>query len=254
MASVCCDTRERGLIPLLTNVSTRNLPVGDIWIGLSGESVSTGGVVAVNSNTAAGRSIAAGGVIAERKTAADLEASILDGRYQEQRTRLLTFCQQTGARPLYIIEGSLDRLAGKFTEETLRKFLNRLQLRYGVAVIQTESLEGTATLCSILRDQIAKEPTVFVQEDGAQKAYAHTVSVTKRGNKEDPAAFAATVLQACPGVSAAVADAVLKACGGSLTGVWAATEATLAAAPITEKRRVGPAVAKRLYGLLHASI
>ena len=247
MAATCCDTRERGLIPLLTNVSTRNLPVGDIWIGLSGETVATDG-----SNNAAGCTVAQGGIVAERKTAADLEASILDGRYQEQRTRLLAFCQQNGARPLYIIEGSLDRLQGKFTEETLRKFLNRLQLRYGVAVIQTDSLEGTANLCRILREQIAKEPTIFVPEDGAQKAYAHTVSVTKRGNREDPAAFAATVLQACPGVSAAVADAVLKACGGTLTGVWGASEADLAAAPITEKRRVGPAVAKRLYGLLHS--
>ena len=231
------DTRERELIPLLPGATIRNLPVGDLWIS----------VAEVDGNLTPQK----GGVIAERKTAADLEASILDGRYREQRTRLLTLCQQTGARPLYIIEGSLDRLAGKFTEETLRKFLNRLQLRYGVAVIQTESVADTARLATILRDQIIADAGVFVLEDGAAKAYSHTVSVTKRGNREDPAAFAATVLQACPGVSAAVADAVLKACGGTLAGVWAADEATLANAPITDKRRVGPAVAKRLLGLLH---
>ena len=231
------DTREGGLIPLLQGALVKALPVGDIWIGttdLSGEVVP-----------------AVGGVLAERKTAADLEASILDGRYQEQRLRLLTYAQQTGARPLYIIEGSLDRLQGKFTEETLRKFLNRLQLRYGVAVIQTECLQGTARLCGILRDQIAKEADGFVLADGTQKSYNSTISVQKRANKEDPAAFASAVLQSCPGVSAAVAEAILKECGGTLAGVWAATEDDIAGAPISAKRRVGPAVARRLLGLLH---
>ncbi len=232
----CCDNREHGLIPLLGGATVKALPVGDIWIGTGAEDTPE-----------------KGGIVAERKTAADLEASILDGRYQEQRLRLLTFCNQTGARPLYIIEGTLDRLQGRFTEDALRKFLTRLQLRYGVAVIQTESLEDTARLCTILRDQITKERDVFVLQDGAQKAYTDTVSVSKRGNKEDPAVFASVVLQACPGISSSVAAAILKACGGTMAGVWAATEAELAAAPITEKRRVGPAVAKRLMGLLHGS-
>ncbi len=231
----CCDNREHGLIPLLAGAAVRPLPVGDIWIGLSGESVTQGGLVA------------------ERKTAADLEASILDGRYQEQRLRLLTFCAQTGARPLYIIEGTLDRMTGKFTEEALRKFLTRLQLRYGVAVIQTDSLEDTARLCAILRDQISKERAVFVPHDGTQKAYTNTISVTKRTNMEDPAVFASATLQNCPGVSAAVAAAILKAGGGTMAGVWAATEAEIAKAPITDKRKVGPAVAKRLIGLLHGA-
>lgn len=229
----CCDNREHGLIPLLAGASVKALPVGDIWISLSGETVATGGIVA------------------ERKTAADLEASILDGRYQEQRLRLLTFCAQTGARPLYIIEGTLDRMTGKFTEETLRKFLNRLQLRYGVAVIHTDSLADTAKLCGTLRDQISKERDVFVPQDGTQKAYTNTVSVTKRTNMEDPAVFASAVLQVCPGISANVAAAILKACGGTMAGVWAATEAEIAKAPITDKRKVGPAVAKRIVGLLH---
>jgi ERCC4-type nuclease len=236
MASWVCDTREHGLIPLLPGIPVRALPVGDIWIGLSGEQV------------------AAGGIVAERKTAADLEASILDGRYQEQRLRLLTFCQETGARPLYIIEGSLDRLAGRFTEDTLRKFLTRLQIRYGVPVFQTDSLQDTARLCGTLRDQIAQDAAVFKPEDGTQKAYTHTVSVVKRANMNDPAIFASAVLQTCPGISASVADAILAACGGTLEGVWAATEAELASARITEKRRVGPAIAKRLLGLLHGGV
>jgi len=229
-----CDTRERELIPRLANISVRALPVGDIWIGLSGEEVATGGVVA------------------ERKSVADLEASILDGRYREQRTRLLTYCQQRGARPLYIIEGSLDRIQGKFTETTLRKFLNRLQLRYSVAVIQTDCMDSTANLCKILLDQFVAEPTVFVAEDGAQKDYAHCVTVKKSTNKDDPRTFASLILQQCPGISATVADAILKGGSETLSGVLALSEAGISALPITEKRKVGNAVAKRLWTLLHA--
>lgn len=230
---ILLDTREREWIPRLPEATVRTLPVGDIWIGVSGEEV------------------AAGGVVAERKTAADLEASILDGRYREQRTRLLTYCQQRAARPLYIIEGTLDRITGRFTEDTLRKFLNRLQLRYGVAVIQTDCLDSTVGLCRLLADQIQKEPDCFCATDGAKLEYTGLVSVSKRANKEDPRAFAATALQACPGVSAAVAVAVLDAFGGTLGGVWGAAEADIAATKVSEKRRVGPTLAKRLYGLLH---
>jgi len=206
--------------------------VGDIWIGLSGEEIGTGGIVA------------------ERKSTDDLEASILDGRYREQRTRLTTYCQQRGARPLYIIEGIMDRIWGKLTQDTLQKYLNRLMLRYGVAVIHTESLDGTAALCKLLASQISADAAVFAATDPATISYFSTVSVSKRGNKEDPKNFAACALQGCPGVSSAAADAVLAACGGTLAGVWAAEEALLAAVMVG-KRKLGPVVAKRLFGLLH---
>jgi len=226
------DTRERDLIPLLA-WPVKTLPVGDIWIG-----------------TAEG-DVRKGGLVIERKTVADLEASILDGRYREQRTRLVTYCGEKGAKPLYIIEGDLDRMQGSMTEQTLQKYLNRLMLRYGVAVIHTVSLEGTAALCRVFVEQMEKEPEVFVAADAGAVAYASTVSVDKRGNKENPQVFAATVLQCCPGVSAAVAAALLQVFG-SLPQVFAAEEAALAGVAVG-KRRVGPVVAKRLHGLLHAS-
>ena len=233
--SVSCvvDTRERDLLPLLSPWPARTLHVGDIWIGLSGEEIGPGGIVA------------------ERKSTDDLEASILDGRYREQRTRLTTYCQQRGARPLYIIEGIMDRIWGKLTQDTLQKYLNRLMLRYGVAVIHTESLNGTAALCKLLASQISADAAVFTAMDPAAMSYSSTVSISKRANKEDPKNFAACALQGCPGVSSAAADAVLAACGGTLTGVWAAEE-TLLAAVAVGKRKLGPVVAKRLFGLLHS--
>lgn len=228
------DTRERELAPLLRPWSVQTLPVGDIWIGLSGEAVS------------------AGGLVIERKTTDDLEASILDGRYREQRTRLTTYCQQRGARPLYVIEGPMDRLWGKLTRDTLQKYLTRLALRYGVAVMHTETVEDTAALCRLLAAQIGEDRAVFVAADPAALAYSSTVAVSKRENRDNPRNFAAAALQGCPGVSAAAAEAVLDAFGGTFSGVWEATEAALAAV-VVGKRRLGPAVAKRLWTCLHAA-
>lgn len=231
--SILYDTRERELISKAPTISTRTLPVGDIWIGLSGEEIATGGVVA------------------ERKTVADLEASILDGRYREQRTRLLTYCQQKGARPLYIIEGSLDRISGRLTENVLRQFLNRLQLRYSVSVIQTDCLDETIQLCTTLSAQILKDTSVFVLEDGAQKVYSHTVSVVKKANLDDPKTFTSLILQQCPGLSSTIADAIMSVFP-RLQDIFDASESDIATVKITEKRKVGPTVAKRLHTLLHA--
>jgi len=231
--SILCDTREREIIQRFPDISTRTLSVGDIWIGISGEDVRPGGIVA------------------ERKTIQDFEASILDGRYREQRTRLLTYCQQQSARPLYIIEGSLDRITGRLADDVLRQYLNRLQLRYGVAVMHTDCVKSTMDLCEILSKQIIKDPNVFVLEDGAQKAYTHTVSVVKRANRDDPKTFASLMLQQCPGLSATLADALLKAFDETFKGVFEASELEIAAVRVSEKRKVGPALAKRLFSLLH---
>lgn len=222
------DIRERELRLRLPSWPTKQLPVGDIWIGLSGEH------------------IAVGGVVAERKTADDLEASILDGRYREQRTRLLSYCSQQGGRPLYIVEGDLDRLYGRLTKQALTKYLTRLSLRYGVAIWQTASLDETAELCRILADQYAEDATVFQAQAQIVK-YTETISASRKTNQL--AHLGSAMLQQCPGVSARVADS-LMAHFQSFPGVIAASETELAAVKAGE-RKVGPAVAKRLWSAFH---
>lgn len=226
----CIDVRERELISLLS-WPTQNLTVGDIWIGLSGET------------------LAVGGIVAERKSAADLEASILDGRYREQRTRLLSHCQINGYRPLYIIEGDLDRKQGRLAKKALLKYLTRLTLRYGVSVLQTDSVADTSRLCKILLEQWQEDPLTFSTEEAVKVKYTDTISVVKRGNRDSPAVFASAVLQQCTGISAAAATAIL-AVFPSLTDVWEATELQLANVQIS-KRKLGPMVANRLWTLLH---
>lgn len=225
MSVLVLDTRERELITRLPDAPVQQLPVGDIWIGNTDIS---------------------GALVIERKTVADLEASLLDGRYREQRTRLLAFCAEKGARAMYMIEGEMDRLNGRMTQESLQKILNRLMLRYGVPVYHTQGIDETAKALCLLQTQYAMDPTVFQAET---LSYSDVTTFTKRGNKDDPKQFALAALQQCPGVSVGIARSILEEFE-TLEGVFAAEESQIAVLK-NGTRKVGPAVAKRLFALLH---
>ena len=226
MVDTILDDREHDLIALLPNYSIAHLPVGDIWIGLNADN----------------------GLIIERKSVADLEASIIDGRYREQRSRLLAYATEKKAHAVYIIEGSMRRRNERLKKPALMKHLTRLSLRYHVAVFQTESLDETAELCQLFVDQLTTDPTTF--EQPAQMTYIETRGNTRQGNTDDPGVFAASVLMCCRGVSATGAQAILTSFG-SLSSVWRATEAELASVQVG-RQRFGAVKAKRLYDLLHS--
>jgi ERCC4-type nuclease len=236
MVNIIVDDREHGLRRLFRSATYTvvHLPVGDIWIGLQAED----------------QQPAKGGLIIERKSAADLEASILDGRYREQRARLLAFCQDKGAHPMYIIEGDLDRFNARLKKPALLKHITRLQLRYHIPVFQTACIEETSELCYTLLEQWESDPTTF--EQPATLTYVETRGTTRQENSDDPKVFAVGVLSCCRGVSPAAAQAVLEGCGGTLQGVWDSDEVKLAGI-LCGKQKFGPARAKRLVSLLHSN-
>lgn len=243
------DCREHGLLAEfgakgVPRPQTAQLPVADCWIGL--EAAGSGAAESAPPRPARN------GLLIERKAVADLEASILDGRYREQRARILSAATEYGAHPVYIIEGDLDRLGQvRLAAPALMKHITRLMLRYHIAVFQTACLRDTAELLLLLQDQWTADPTTF--EQPAKISYVEAAGgSSKSANRDDPAAFAAGVLQLCRGVSAAAAAAILRAHGGTLQGVLSAEESALAATMVG-KRKLGPAVAARLHGLLHAA-
>ena len=229
--SILLDNREHGLIPLMSlcaehKTKVQQLPVGDAWI-----------------QTADAQTV----LVVERKTTADFEASFLDGRYREQRTRLLAYCAEHKAKALYILEGGLDGRTRSLQKPALQKLIHRLLLRYGVAVWSTTNLEDTAVTLGLLAAQIQEDPKVF---EGEQLSYTDVQHTTKKANKDDPKAFAVAALQGCPGVSAKAATAIWSAVG-SWPALLAIEEKALAELKVGE-RRLGPAVAKRLVTLFHS--
>jgi ERCC4-type nuclease len=227
-ASIILDNREHGLIALMPMRDVKQLPVGDAWIAIGDLENQTSGVVV------------------ERKTIADLESSLSDGRYREQRTRLLTFCVEKNARPLYILEGSLQN---SFKKKVLWQVLTRLCLRYGVGLMQTASTKETAELLETIAHQITEDKECF---KATTLSYSDVTSFIKKTNKDDPENFALAVLQQCSGVSADKAKALI-AKFKSLEGVMAATEKDLESCVTPNGRKLGPVLAKRLSSSLHFS-
>jgi len=221
------DLRERGLIRLLPSHPTAQLPIADIWIGLSGEDVRPGCI------------------LVERKTISDFQASFLDGRYREQRTRLLSYCQQNKVKPLYILEGDLNQAQGTIGKQALLKLITRLTLRYGISILQVPDLQATADLCCLMETQLKEDPTVF---EGTTVSYTDVISSSKRANRSEN--LGSAMLQQCPGISAKSAEALLD---------HYKSFAQLLKAPLDElsaikvgNRRLGPVVAKRLWSLFHS--
>jgi ERCC4-type nuclease len=215
------DMRETALkASLMVAATSVALPVGDVWVGCSGEHV------------------AAGGIILERKTVADFDASIKDGRYDEQRGRMLAYAQEHEAKVAYVVEGTLaDSSLGR---EALVKKVATAELVYGIPVFRTFSPAETARLVETLLTMWSEGK--FTGEGRAQRA-ADGIHIVKKQNVEDPHQFALQILCQCPGMSVKGAEALLAEFGG-LKAVLAAEEAVIAAVKVGS-RRLGPAVARR---------
>lgn len=229
------DDREHGLRELLPLWPVAHLAVGDIWIGLAESSESPEPEIKPN------------GLLIERKSVADLEASILDNRYREQRSRMMAYATEKKAHVVYIIEGEMDRLQFRLSKQALMKHLTRLSLRYHIAVFQTASIKETAELCQLLMDQWKADPTTF--EQPATMTYVETRGKTRESNSDDPAVFLATVLQACRGVSSTGAQAIM-AIYQNMEALMKAELTALAEIKVG-KQKFGTVKATRLYNLLH---
>jgi ERCC4-type nuclease len=225
------DDREHGLRELLPSWPVAHLAVGDIWIGYSET-----------------QEILENGLIIERKSVADLEASILDNRYREQRSRIMAYATEKKAHAIYIIEGELDRLGHvRLTKQALLKYITRLSIRYHIPVFLTASLKETAELCKILHDQWTTDPKTF--EQPATLTYIETRGKTRESNTDDPNVFLATLLQACRGISSTGALAIISVFP-SLEALMKGTVEEFTAIQVG-KQRLGVVKATRLHTLLH---
>ena len=236
--SLILDVRESRLAAALTTLgvpyTTANLDVGDFMI-----------------QNAEGEPL----LVAERKSHADFAASNTDGRYREQRARLMAV-RGSGVAVLYILEGiwseTEGRRYGSLSEANLKRLTTRLMLRYGMPVLAGDSLMDTARWCRTLLAQLADDPTVFQPESAAATAdamsgFTAAISTVKKGNKT-AGGTAAAMLSAIPGLGGKRVAALL--------GLKSIAElVTLSAAELADLsvggKRLGPALGKTITEALH---
>jgi ERCC4-type nuclease len=195
------DTRETRLADALTSLSVpftvAPLDVGDLLI-----------------QDAEGVPL----LVAERKSHADFAASNQDGRYREQRARLLAV-RGSGVAVLYILEGVWSGVdtkvigGSRVTESQLKRLTTRLTIRYGLPVLAADSILDTARWCRLLLTQLTEDITVFQPESEAATAsamagFTSALSIVKKGNKT-AGGTATAMMGAVPGLGSKRVAALL---------------------------------------------
>jgi len=190
-------------------------------------------------------------LIVERKTWNDLWSSIQDGRYREQRSRLLG----CGAAVLYIIEGSPQKLADD-SVETCRRALLRLQLAYRIPVVYTASVQATIEWVRWFRQ---KDMTVFWKTCDAEEQRVESIQSrtdSKKSSIQNPKTMLLTFFRSISGVSYAVAKTMAEPFA-SLLDLLQRRDEFAAALPSMEyispsgkTRKIGPKLAEKILGML----
>lgn len=195
-------------------------------------------------------------LVAERKSHADFAASNADGRYREQRARLMAV-RGSGVAVLYILEGrwtpTEHQMYGRTSEHQLKRLTSRLLLRYGMPVLFTESIQDTAGWCRLLVAQLTEDPAVFQPESAAAAAdamsgFTAALNTVKKGNKT-AVGTAQAMLSAVPGLGLKRVEALLETVSlAELVGLSATAIAELSAGG----KRLGPKLGQTLHECLHA--
>jgi ERCC4-type nuclease len=201
MSDITIDFREAKLIesceklkekyPTIT-VGTDNLHLGDIKI---------------NRND----------ILIERKTWADLEASIKDGRYEEQSHRLKT-AKEEGFSIYYFLEGDLSRHRGALSSTTLISTIYSLTNK-GFHVIQTKSVEDSALYLLQFTDKIIRDETK------SKNSTYESSSINKKKNSHITRDnISIYMLAQIPNVSVGTAQEILSKYNGHISNLIHALE------------------------------
>lgn len=209
---IVVDDREHALIERLraeqVDFEVRHLPLGDIMI-------ENNGVTA----------------LVERKRTDDFAASITDGRWREQKARLM----ESGCVVIYIIEGSLHGQSKPAT--TLSSAMWNTMLRDNISVLQTRGVEDTSFHLQVLAKKIG------VEIKGGGSGMRSLLS--KRKRKQDNAF---QLMLMALGLSEKIAAALVSryATLKDLQNQLSTAPRALRQIQVTSKRRIGAATIKLL--------
>ena len=216
------DDRERHLAEALTQLGVghvrRRLDLGDV-------AIVSGGALKV---------------LVERKSAQDLLASNIDGRYREQRARLSSVPEVV---LLYVVEEGAQGL----DVPPLRQMITRLMMRYGFPVLITRSVVDTAKWLRVIAGQLAADESVFSRTAPDTSMCAGLSA--RRCENQTAHGMATGMLASVRGLGARRSKALLRH-----HSIEAMASLSLQALEALDAggRRLGPALARRLHDVLRA--
>lgn len=142
------DHREGGLknkLVTIENIIYKNLDYGDIIIDIDDKHM----------------------VVCERKTLSDLAASIKDGRYKNQKNKLLTILPTNCL--YYIIEGPIDfnnsdTVLNGINKKTMVSCILNTLIRDNIKILVTNDIDETCNLIINMYERIKNDPGKYTND------------------------------------------------------------------------------------------
>lgn len=199
---IIIDNRENGLIneikqkkpKLQPIVEIKSLPIGDVLI-LNKESEII--------------------LIIERKTWSDLNKSIMDGRYRNQKERLKSFTSNENLRRdqvMYLIEGEYtNNYKGLLQHSTLKTACVNLQIRDGFRVYNTESIKDTVEFLQKIINCLNKYSYYSTEnnQECDKNEFYKSMNIVKKNNMTPQIAYL-NQLSIIPGLSAKKSQCIIE--------------------------------------------
>ena len=180
------DNREKAIVEKRPEWTTKQLDIGDFQI-LNNEQVK---------------------FVIERKTISDLEASVKDNRYREQKLRAMEFCRCNGAKYFMLIEGYHNFTFGQ-SQKMLSSCIINTMFRDNVGIIYTKNTDETVSFLDYLLQKINDKPDIYFTETNIQADYKDALIKQK---KKENTSRNCLIMQMCviPGISVKKAEAILS--------------------------------------------
>lgn len=154
------ETKLKELIPASTSVVHEQIEFGDIQL-LVGETVR---------------------FIFERKSISDLVASIKDGRYKNQKVKLMTLFQPN--QVCYIIEGGIKWGSQTQNDKMVQGAVIGMLMRDGFGIIQTKNHQETADFLLGVHQRVSVSPNEYTQKHEIKAVVVSDLKVANATPKE----------------------------------------------------------------------
>lgn len=202
-------------------------------------------------------------LVIERKTLCDLYSSIQDGRYKEQKIRLIS--NYSREKIVYIIEGTISSQNSKFfknSKSITDGALINMAFRDKLTIIRTKDICDTCNILYLLGKKIIKNPEFFSIDSSSNNtnSYLDTVKVAKKDNMT-PSLCNIIQLSQIPGVSKSMAQTIIEKYGSISNLICEYQKFNSGESNEKEKedllknielksRKLGPTLSKRIYNYL----
>ena len=224
---IIIDNRENSLIKLLEENNEvfikKNLEIGDIQFMENDKLI----------------------YIVERKTINDLGASIKDGRYKEQKMRLLS---NHSNNIYYIIEGNIDDCNTLNRKALLGSIIN-MSFRDNIKVISSNNIKDTYDI--ILQIRRKYDEGKFKEIESSTDNYVSSIKMNKKENMSKEICNIVQ-LATIPGVSQKISKVILEKYGSmsNLIEEYKKTDNLLLADISLGKRKIGKVLSIKIYDYL----